>query len=290
MTTLLGRGTHRRRVAAESGNSDLIADRQTLYAQGPGTQRGPSSQRWMTFVRNHAQGILACDFFVTVTASFRVLYVFVVMEVGTRRIAHVNVTAHPTVDWTLRQFREVITGEKLYRFLVHNRDGIYSSAFDSAVEAMGLSILKTPFRAPQANAFCERLIGSIRRECLDFLIPLNHRHLRGILKEWVAHYNKGRPHSGWGKAYLNHQKIAQLALGAWRDEAACQQPVLQQLWIHRQSRTSLFRSGTCLRCRAFTSGCLVSRPLPSRTTFAVRKPDSSMAAVQQSHASVTSSR
>ena len=161
-------------------------------------QRGPSSQRWMTFVRNHAKGILACDFFVTVTASFRVLYVFVIMEVGTRRIAHVNVSAHPTADWTLQQFREVITGEKPYRFLVHDRDSIYSSEFDSALTAMGVSILKTPFRAPQANAFCERLIGSIRRECLDFLIPLNGRHLRGILKEWVAHYNKGRPHSGLG--------------------------------------------------------------------------------------------
>ena len=163
-----------------------------------GPRSGPSSQRWMTFVRNHAEGILACDFFVTVTASFRVLYVFVVMEVGKRRIAHVNVTAHPTADWTLQQFREVITGEKPYRFLVHDRDSIYSSAFDSAVEAMGVSILKTPFRAPQANAFCERLIGSIRRECLDFLIPLNDRHLRGILKDWAAHYNKGRPHSSLG--------------------------------------------------------------------------------------------
>ena len=119
-------------------------------------------------------------------ASFRVLYVFVIMEVGTRRIAHVNVTAHPTADWILQQFREVLTGEKPYRFLIHDRDCIYSSAFDSAVEAMGVSILKTPFRAPQANAFCERLIGSIRRECLDFLIPLNDRHLRGILKDWVS--------------------------------------------------------------------------------------------------------
>ena len=152
----------------------------------------------MTFVRNHAQGILACDFFVTVTASFRVLYVFVVMEVGTRRIAHFNVTAHPTASWTLQQFREVGTGEKPYRFLIHDRGSIYSSEFDSALKAMGLSILKTPFRAPQANAFCERLVGSMRRECLDFLIPLNESHLRRILKEWVAHYNKGRPHSSLG--------------------------------------------------------------------------------------------
>ncbi len=125
----------------------------------------------MTFVRNHAQGLLASDFFVTVKASFRLLYVFVIVEVGTRRIAHFNVTAHPTTDGTLQQFREVITGEKPYRFLIHDRDNICSSELDSALKAMGLSILKTPFRAPQANAFCERLVGSIRRECLDFLIP-----------------------------------------------------------------------------------------------------------------------
>ena len=152
----------------------------------------------MTFVRNHAEGILACDFFVTVTASFRVLYVFVIMEVGTRRITHVNVTARPTAGWALQQFREAITGEKPYRFLVHDRDSIYSAEFDRALKAMDMSILETPFRAPQANAFCERLVGSIRRECLDFLIPLNERHLRAILKKWVAHYNKGRPHSSLG--------------------------------------------------------------------------------------------
>jgi transposase InsO family protein len=157
-----------------------------------------SSQRWMTFVRNHAQGILACDFFVTVTASFRVLYVFVIMEVGTRRIAHFNVTAHPTAEWTLQQFREVITGEEPYRFLIHDRDSIYSSELDSALKSMELRILKTPFRAPQANAFCERLVGTVRRECLDFLIPLNERHLRAILKEWGAHYNRGRPHASLG--------------------------------------------------------------------------------------------
>ncbi len=161
-------------------------------------QRGPSSQRWVTFVCNHAQAILACDFFIAVTANFRVLYVFVIMEVGTRRIAHFNVTAHPAADWTLQQFREVITGEKPYRFLIHDRDSIYSSELDSAVRSMGLSILKTPFRAPQANAFCERVVGSIRRACLDFLIPLNDRHLRRILQERVAHYNRGRPHSSLG--------------------------------------------------------------------------------------------
>ena len=132
------------------------------------------------------------------TATFRVLYVFVIMEVGTRRIAHFNVTAHPTAGWTLQQFREVVTGEQSQRFVIHDRDSIYSTELDAALESMDLRILRTPFRAPQANAFCERLVGTLRRECLDFLIPLSVSHLRRILKEWVAHYNQGRPHSSLG--------------------------------------------------------------------------------------------
>jgi putative transposase len=166
--------------------------------KSPGSWNGVSSQRWMTFVRNHAHAILVCDFFVSVTARFRLLYVFVIMEVGSRRIAHFNVTEHPTADWTLQQFREVITGEQPQQFLIHDRDSIYSADFDSGLKAMGLKILKTPFRAPQANAFCERLIGTTRRECLDFLIPLNERHLQAVLQEWVTHYNQGRPHSSLG--------------------------------------------------------------------------------------------
>jgi len=164
----------------------------------PGPQQGLSSQRWMTFVRNHAQAMLACDFFVAVTTRFRVLYVIVIMEVGCRRIIHINVTAHPTAEWTLQQFRNVISGEEPYRYLIHDRDRIYSRELDSSLKAVGVRILKTPFRAPQANAYCERLVGSIRRECLDYLIPLNEKHLRLILKLWVDHYNRGRPHSSLG--------------------------------------------------------------------------------------------
>ena len=123
---------------------------------------------------------------------------FVLLEVGTRRIAHFNVTAHPTATWTLQQFREVMMPEQSYRFVLHDRDRIYSSELDSALQAMDLKILKTPFQAPQANAFCERLIGTVRRECLDFLIPLNDGHLRSLLKEWVTHYNRGRPHASLG--------------------------------------------------------------------------------------------
>jgi len=152
-----------------------------------------SSHRWSTFVRNHADAVHACDFFVTITATFRTLYVFVVLDVGTRRIVHWNVTEHPTAEWTVQQFRPVVPGDQPQRFLIHDRDSIYSSAVDGAVTAMGLKVLRTPVRCPQANAFCERLIGTIRRECLDWVILLNDRHLWSVLREWVAHYNQGRP-------------------------------------------------------------------------------------------------
>ncbi|HEV8416868.1 MAG TPA: hypothetical protein VGQ49_24950 [Bryobacteraceae bacterium] len=123
------------------------------------------SQRWLTFVHNHAQAIVACDFFVVFTARFRILYVFVIMELGRRQSLHHNVTSHPSAEWTLQQFHEALTEEHPYRFLIHDRDSIFSKDLDKAVTAMGVRILKTPARAPKANAFCERLVGAIRREC-----------------------------------------------------------------------------------------------------------------------------
>jgi len=156
------------------------------------------SQRWLTFIHNHAQAIVACDFFVVFTARFRILYVFVIMELGRRRILHHNVTAHPSAEWTLQQFREALTEEHPYRFLIHERDSIFSKDLNQAVTAMGVRILKTPVRAPKANAFYERLVGTIRRECLDFLIPFGERHLKQILTHWVTYYNHARVHTSLG--------------------------------------------------------------------------------------------
>jgi putative transposase len=170
--------------------------RRYMPARPPRATRG--TQTWSTFVRNHARSALACDFFVVVTTTFRMMYVFVVLEVGTRRIRHWNVTAHPTASWTAQQFRMIVAGDQAHRFVIHDRDTIYSEGVDRTLAAMGLIVLKTPVRAPQANAFCERLIGTIRRECLDFVIPINERHLGAVLREWVAHYNRGRPHASLG--------------------------------------------------------------------------------------------
>ena len=161
-----------------------------------GEPRG--DQRWSIFVRNHAAAILACGFCVVVTATFRLLYVLVVIEHQTRRIVHCNVTGHPTAAWTLQQLREAIPSDHRYRFLIHDRDGIFSPQLDRSISHTGLRVLKTPPRTPKANSSCERVIGTLRRECLDFVIPLTENHVRIVTKHWIAHYNRGRPHSSLG--------------------------------------------------------------------------------------------
>jgi len=144
-------------------------------------------QRWATFLRNHAEAIVACDFFVSMTARFRILYVFVAMEHGSRRLLHIGVTEHPTAAWTVQQFREFMDEQSRCRFVIHDRHTAFSAEVDAALGSFGVHIVRTPVHSPTANAFCERLIGSIRE-----------RHVRKILREWAAHYNFGRPHKALG--------------------------------------------------------------------------------------------
>ena len=115
------------------------------------------------------------------------------MEVGTRRILHYNVTAHPTSEWTLQQFREALPGDHAYRFVIHDRDAISSKRLDQELTGLGVRVLRIPVRAPRAAAVCERLGGSLRRKYLDLLIPINERHLKIAVKEWAAHYNRADP-------------------------------------------------------------------------------------------------
>ncbi|MEO8631117.1 MAG: integrase core domain-containing protein [Betaproteobacteria bacterium] len=161
-----------------------------------GCPRG--DQRWSSFLRKHAKAIIACDFFVAVTVTFRLLYVFVVIHHSSRRLMHFNVTEHPTSAWTLEQLRETVGYERSYRYLIHDRDSIFAKSLDESIARLGMTVLKSPFQTPKANAFCERLIGTIRRECLDWMIPLSQSHLQAILRVWVAHYNQARPHMALG--------------------------------------------------------------------------------------------
>jgi putative transposase len=127
----------------------------------PHADRG--DQRWATFVRNRAKAIVACDFFVSVSATFRVFYVFVAMEIGSRRILHINVTDHPTVEWTIQQFREFLAYDHPFRFVIHDRDSIFSRAVDQALKDCGVRALKTPVRTPTAKAYASHCTSS--RHC-----------------------------------------------------------------------------------------------------------------------------
>jgi len=124
----------------------------------------------------------------------------VLIEHKTRRVLHGNVTARPTAEWTRQQLREAFPSEREHRFLIHDRDSIFSKALDKSVRNVRLCVLNTPYRTPQANALCERLIGTLRRELLDGVIPLSENPLRRLLQIWLAHYNGGCPQMSLGPA------------------------------------------------------------------------------------------
>src|SRR2546428_2014759 len=157
--------------------------------------RRPPSQTWPTFLRNHLRTSAACDFFVVPTATFRLLFCFVILSHDRRRIVHFNVTAHPTAEWTAQQIREVFPGDGTEpRYLLRDRDSAYGDAFRRSVRAIGIREILTAPQSPWQNPYAERVIGSIRRKCLDHLIVLGEQHLRSILKSYVNYYNVSRPH------------------------------------------------------------------------------------------------
>jgi putative transposase len=159
------------RIAGEMAKLGYGVDSRTVAKYRPaGLARG-RGQRWTTFVRNHLKETWACDFLVVVTARFRTLYVFVVLSLGRRRIIHVGVTEHPTATWTAQRMVEAVGDAGLApRLLIHDRDAIYGAAFRCRVRGLGTRRLSTPPRTPQANAFAERVIGTLRRDCLDHVI------------------------------------------------------------------------------------------------------------------------
>jgi len=155
-------------------------------------RRGPPSQTWRTFLRNHVGDIVALGFFTVPTATFRVLFVLIILSHDRRRIFHFNVTANPTAQWTARQLLEACGTDDTPRYLLRDNDSIYGTAFRRQVEALGIDDVTTAPRSPWQNPYAERVIGSIRRECLDHMIVLGRRHLKKVLSDYVDYYHSAR--------------------------------------------------------------------------------------------------
>lgn len=156
--------------------------------------RKPPSQTWRTFLKNHASDIVACDFFTVPTVTFRQLYVFVMLRHSDRRILHMNVTANPTAEWTRQQIIEAFPYDTAPKYLLHDRGSVFNDDFRLLLRNMGIKDVRTAYRSPWQNPYCERVNGSIRRECTDHLIVLNQQHLMARLEEYGRYYNEIRPH------------------------------------------------------------------------------------------------
>ncbi len=154
----------------------------------------PPSQTWRTFLTNHAEGLASVDLFVVPTAAFRLLFAFIALCHSRRRLVHVNVTQRPTAAWLARQITEAFPWDSAPGYLIRDRDGAYGIAFRDRLRAMDNCEVLTAPRSPWQNAYAERVIGSIRRECLDHVIVLNERHLRRILSSYLDYYHRSRTH------------------------------------------------------------------------------------------------
>ena len=156
--------------------------------------KGPPSQTWRSFLGNEAKAITGIDFFTVPTASFRILYVFIVLMHARRQVVHFNVTEHPTASWTAQQIVEAFPWDSAPRHLIRDNDGIYGAEFCARLEGMGITETRTAFRSPWQNPCCERIIGSIRRDCLHHVIIFNEAHLRRILESYFDYNHRCRTH------------------------------------------------------------------------------------------------
>jgi len=154
----------------------------------------PPSQTWRTFLANHAHHLWAADLLTVPTLTFKTLYVLVFIAHGRRELVHVNVTANPTAAWVWRQLSEATPWGHKPRHLLRDRDAVYGRDFRARAERIGIDAIATPIRAPKANAVVERVIGTLRRECLDHVIVIDEPYLSSVLREFVTYYNQERPH------------------------------------------------------------------------------------------------
>ena len=171
----------------------IVVSEATVSRYMPRAKTNPT-QSWKTFLDNHVHDLASIDFFTVPTATFRVLFVFLALSHDRRRVVHFNVTANPKSVWTGQQMLEAFPWDTAPKYLLRDRDRIYGEEFRNAAKSLGVDQLRSAPRSPWQNPFVERVIGSIRRECTDHVIPFGRRHLLRVLREYVAYYNESRPH------------------------------------------------------------------------------------------------
>ena len=185
-----------RRIQGELHQLEIGVSRATIQRDRASPPPSPS---WRTFLRLHAPEIWACDLFTVQTLAFRTLSVFFVITHERRAIVHWNVTPHPTAAWVWQQIREATPWGQHPRSLIRDRDTRFGGDFIPRAPGYGIETVLTPFRAPQANALAERVVGTFRRECFDHVLVWNERHLRRVFREYIAFYNAARPQQALGQ-------------------------------------------------------------------------------------------
>ena len=194
------------RIVAELQKLRIDVAKLTVAKYKPPGRRSPSST-WRTFLDQHLKKLVAIDFFVVPTATFKVLFVFLVLAADRRRIVHFNVTEHPTAQWTAQQLTEAFPFDTSPNYLWRDGDGIYGKRVQRRIESLGFEEVVTAPASPWQNAYVERVIGSLRRELLDHVIILNERHLKRLLSSYLDHYHPWRTHQALERDAPNGRPI-----------------------------------------------------------------------------------
>jgi putative transposase len=208
------------RIRGELLKVGVRVSKRTIQKYMRSSRQRPGGQTWSTFVMNHAHEIWCCDFVQTHDVLFRPLFLFVLMNQGSRKVVRVAATRNPTRDWTARQLREATMDGVSPRFLIRDRDGKFVASFDRVAEEAGVRVIKTAIRAPNMNPVAERFVGSLRREALDHVLLLGVKDLDGIAGEYTRYFNRARPHQGI------EQRIPDGPTGGERDGEIVATPVL----------------------------------------------------------------
>ena len=198
---------------------------QSSVAKYMAKRRVPPGQGWRTFLRNHAPAIAAMDMFVAPTIGFDLLYAFVIVRLDRRGLVWINVTTNPTAEWITRQLTEAFPWDEAPRYMIRDRDRIYGTVITRRLRAMGIRDKPTAPASPWQNSYAERLIGSIRRECVDHVIVLGEAHLRRILKSYAEYYNRVRTHRSL-------DKDAPVSRPVYRTGVICSRVILGGLHHH----------------------------------------------------------